>query len=246
MLNFILFILLAIVYLSIPKSTSFFKFIHLKKHLFMITLIAIMISIVIFSSSCYMVAKDAFMLWVNNVIPSLLPFFICIDLLKHTSFIKIIGKLLTPIMKPLFGVPGSGAFAIAMGITSGYPTGAKVSAELYSKNECNKTEAERLLAFTNTSGPLFIIGAVGIGLFQSHQIGLLLLLTHFLASLTVGLIFRKYSSNPIKTSGGIIPQNSEKIKKSSKISANYENLNSKNIGYNTINRRLYCIFCSFG
>lgn len=58
--------------------------------------------------------------------------------------------------------PGSGAFALAMGITSGYPVGAKVASDLYKDNLCSKIEAERLIAFTNSSGPLFVIGAIGV------------------------------------------------------------------------------------
>ncbi len=143
------------------------------------------------------------MLWVNNVIPSLLPFFICIELLKSTNFIQILGKFLTPIMRPLFNVPGSGAFALAMGITSGYPVGAKVASDLYKDNQCSKEEAERLIAFTNSSGPLFVIGAIGIGMFADEKVGLLLLLTHFLASITVGIIFRFYKRH---STSNIIPQ----------------------------------------
>ena len=88
--------------------------------------------------------------------------------------------------------PVHGAFALAMGITSGYPVGAKVASDLYIKNLCTKTEAERLLAFTNSSGPLFIIGAVGTGMFFDSKVGLLLFLTHFLASISVGILFRFY------------------------------------------------------
>lgn len=106
-------------------------------------------------------------------------------------------------MRPLFNVPGVGAFALSMGITSGYPVGAKVASDLYKDKLCTKEEAERLIAFTNSSGPLFIIGAIGIGMFENQKIGLLLLLTHFLASLTVGLLFKFYKYH--KTSN-IIPQ----------------------------------------
>ncbi len=105
---------------------------------------------------------------------------------------QIIGKFLTPLMRPIFNVPGVGAFALAMGITSGYPVGAKVASDLYKDKLCTKEEAERLISFTNSSGPLFIIGAIGIGMFDDKKVGLLLLLTHFIASLSVGIIFRFY------------------------------------------------------
>lgn len=52
-----------------------------------------------------------------------------------------------------------------MGIISGYPVGAKIVTEFRKNGDCTKAEAERLLSFTNNSGPLFIIGTVGITMF---------------------------------------------------------------------------------
>ena len=82
-----------------------------------------------------------------------------------------------------------------MGIISGYPTGAKIIVNLKNEGLCTKEEAERMLAFTNNSGPLFILGTVGISLFGNSMIGFLLLLTHILACLSVGIIFRFWKSN---------------------------------------------------
>lgn len=45
-----------------------------------------------------------------------------------------------------------------------------------------------MLAFTNNSGPLFIISTVGVTLFRNTSIGILLLITHILSSITVGII----------------------------------------------------------
>ena len=124
----------------------------------------------------------------------------------------IVGNFLNPIMRPIFNVPGTGAFALAMGITSGYPVGAKVASDLYQDKLCTKEEAERLVAFTNSSGPLFIIGAIGIGMFNDEKIGLLLFLTHFLASLTVGILFRFYKKNSTKSIITQVSINSNSIK----------------------------------
>lgn len=46
-----------------------------------------------------------------------------------------------------------------------------------------------MLAFTNNSSPLFIIGTVGISLFGDIKIGIILFITHILSCLSVGLIF---------------------------------------------------------
>lgn len=45
-----------------------------------------------------------------------------------------------------------------------------------------------MLSFTNNSGPLFIIGTVGVTLFGNSTIGFLLLITHILSCITVGII----------------------------------------------------------
>ena len=73
-------------------------------------------------------------------------------------------------MRPVFNVPGEGIFALLMGSISGYPIGAKTVSNLKSQGIINSIESERLIAFTNNSGPLFILGTVGISLFHSIKI----------------------------------------------------------------------------
>lgn len=113
----------------------------------------------------------------------------------HTNIVTFCGKLLNGFMKPLFNVSGKGSFAFIMGIISGYPVGAKIACEFRKNNICSKEECERLLSFTNNSGPLFIIATVGISMFGSSIIGLLLFITHILSCITVGIIFRFWHSN---------------------------------------------------
>lgn len=88
---------------------------------------------------------------------------------------------------------GEGSYAFIMGIISGYPVGAKIINKFIEEGTCTKKEAERMLAFTNNSGPLFIIGTVGISLFGDTKIGIILFTTHILACLTVGLLFGFFS-----------------------------------------------------
>ncbi len=151
--------------------------------------------LLIFSNANLSSAKTGLALWANSVVPSLLPFFIATELLGYTNVISILGKLLNKFMRPIFNVPGEGAFPFIMGIISGYPMGAKIVSNLKSQGICTTEEAERLLAFTNNSGPLFIIGTVGVGLFKDTSTGILLFITHILACLTVGFLFRFWKSS---------------------------------------------------
>jgi sporulation integral membrane protein YlbJ len=98
-----------------------------------------------------------------------------------------------------------------MGIISGYPVGAKIVGNFKENNMCTEEECERLLAYTNNSGPLFIIGTVGISLFSNSTIGFLLLLTHLLACLTVGIIFRFWKCNFTGTSSNYYISNKKDV-----------------------------------
>lgn len=169
----------------------------IKQLIFPLILITFIICLIMFSNSNLSSAKNGLVLWANSVIPVLFPFFVATELLSHTNFTYYLGKFLNRFMKPLFNVRGEGSFAFIMGIISGYPIGAKIAANFRENNICSKEECERLLSFTNNSGPLFIIGTVGISMFGNSTIGFLLLITHLLASLTVGVIFRfwKYNVN---------------------------------------------------
>lgn len=181
---------------EINKSKPKFIFLSIRRNILPAIFCIFTVCLVIFSKSNLVAAKDGLFLWANNIVPSLLPFFIATELLSYTNVVSKFGKILNPIMRPLFHVPGIGSYALLMGIISGYPTGAKIVVNLRNEGLCTKEQAERMIAFSNNSGPLFILGTVGINLFGNSTIGFLLLFTHILACLSVGIIFRfwKYTN----------------------------------------------------
>lgn len=178
------------------KSVHIFS-VRLKNCIIPLIFVLFTLFLVIFSNKNLIAAKNGLKLFANAVVPSLLPFFIATELLSYTNIVYYLGNVLNRFMRPLFNVPGIGAFAFIMGIISGYPTGAKIVTNFRNDNLCTKEEAERMLAFTNNSGPLFIIGTVGISLFGDTRTGILLFITHILACISVGIIFRfwKYNSS---------------------------------------------------
>lgn len=124
------------------------------------------------------------------IIPSLLPFFVLAEILLGIGIVRGFGVLLEPLMRPLFSVPGVGAFALSMGLAAGYPMDAVITARFRETNQCTRIEGERLLAFTNTADPLFMFGAVAVGMFKSPEIGGLLAAAHYVSSFLVGFIFK--------------------------------------------------------
>ncbi|MCY0876625.1 MAG: sporulation integral membrane protein YlbJ [Firmicutes bacterium] len=126
------------------------------------------------------------------VFPSLLPFFILSELLLGLGVVNALGVVLEPLMRPLFSVPGVGAFALSMGLAAGYPMDAVITARFRKNGLCSRIEGERLLAFTNTADPLFMFGAVAVGMFGYPALGALLAVAHYISSFIVGLTFKLY------------------------------------------------------
>lgn len=146
-------------------------------------------------------AREGLRLCGNVMIPSLFPFFVLSSLAVELGLSRYLGQLLEAVMRPLFRVNGSCASALALGLLGGYPVGAKTAFALCQNGQCTKTETERLLAFCNNSGPAFILGVVGAGVFGSGTVGLLLYLIHITAALLVGLLFRFYKPKEPPTPG---------------------------------------------
>lgn len=164
-----------------------------KSYLFALLAVTITIFIVIFPEPSFKAALNGLKVWWEIVFPALLPFFIMAEILMGLGVVHFMGALLEPLMQPLFKVPGAGAFAMAMGLASGYPIGAKITGNLRRRGLCSRVEGERLVSFTNTADPLFMIGAVAVGMFGNPRLGIVLALAHYISALLVGLTLRFYS-----------------------------------------------------
>ena len=58
-------------------------------------------------------ARDAMLLCAQTLIPSLFPFFVLSSLLIACGASELLSALLSPLMRPLFGLSGTGAAASA-------------------------------------------------------------------------------------------------------------------------------------
>ena len=125
------------------------------------------------------------------ILPSLFPFFVLSSYCTALGLPGLLGHFLAPFAVRLYGISGAGASALFVGLTGGYPAGAACIADMEKNGTVTAAEAERLLAFCNNSGPAFLVGAVGVGVFRSIRAGLLLYAVHIAAALLTGLFFRR-------------------------------------------------------
>ncbi len=161
----------------------------MKKTLPLLSIAALFAALVFRSAQAAEGARQAMAVCAMTLVPSLLPFFALANLLSALGLPELLGTLLGGAAERLFRVSPAGAQAFFLGLAGGYPLGASVTADLRRSGRISRSEAERLLAFCNNSGPAFILGAAG-GVFRSPRAGLLLYVSHVLAAIAVGVLLR--------------------------------------------------------
>ena len=157
-----------------------------------LTALLLLISILAFPKEAYKAALSGLDVFLHSVFPALLPFFIASEIMAGLGVVDFLSVLLDPVMGPLFRCPGCSSFIWIMSITSGYPTGARLVSLFRKQKKITVDEAQRVLSFCSTSGPLFLVGAVAVGMLNSPESGTILLLSHFSAAILIGLAFRFY------------------------------------------------------
>lgn len=177
----------------------------------LLTLLAGLAALVLFPQDYVSAATGGLNLCLTVVIPSLFPFFVLSALAVQLDVTKPFNRALATVMTPLFRVGGACAPALVLGLIGGYPVGAKTAVMLYENKACSKAEAERLLCFCNNSGPAFIFGVIGAGIFSSTAVGLLLYISHALSAIIVGILFRYLAPTPY-TSVPQLPQFVQKVR----------------------------------
>ncbi len=163
----------------------------MKNRLAVITALCALTVMVCCPSQALASARYGLDLCARVIVPSLLPFFVVTSLLSELGLPRHLGRRLTPIMSELFGVSGAGCAAFILGVTGGYPLGAAAVADMRAKGDISREEGENLLAFCNNSGPAFIIGAAGIGVFGSSGAGLLMYFSHIAAAVMAGALLTR-------------------------------------------------------
>ncbi len=133
----------------------------------------------------------AFEICTQVILPSLLPFFFISGIVSALGIPETLASVAHRPLSKLFGLSGYACAPMLLGFLGGYPVGAAALAELVKEEKLSSLEAEKLLPICNNTGPAFIIGAVGGGIFSSAKVGILLYIAHISSALLLALLFRE-------------------------------------------------------
>lgn len=130
-----------------------------------------------------------FKICVFNILPTLFPFFILSDLWNSVIRLRK-DSIAAKCFESLFGINGEGMSSFVLGSLCGFPLGIKSATEKYKDGLIDKEELEALSAISNNPSFAFVISGVGMGLFSSFKIGIILYFSVLLSASAVGFIFK--------------------------------------------------------
>ena len=177
------------------KKSKFFKNENLLDVIFTILTFLIMIIIIINPKKYTSGTISGLKLFFYSVLPGLLPFMLLTKIITELGIVEKFFSKFDKLTFFLFGTPGISLYVLFMSILSGYPIGAKIISDLYSKNIISSSDAKKMSIFCTTSGPIFVIGSVGTIMFGSYRIGLILYFSHILSSILLGIICHIFDKN---------------------------------------------------
>ncbi len=183
----------------------------INRKLILILVITIILGAIVINPEVYITScLNGIMVWATVVLPALLPFMFFTKTLTELGVADILASKFKLFPK-IFKVPSLAIYVFILSILSGYPVGAKIVADLYESGAISKEEAYKITTFTSNSGPMFILGSVGIGMLTSRNLGIIILISHILGALINGLIYRNHKENSTEINKKIIEKNNLSI-----------------------------------
>lgn len=181
----------------------------MKKSIFRIVSIIVLLLLLIKSNMAYEGAKNGLILWSQVVVPTLLPFMICSNVIVSLDAIHLLTFPFQFLLKSMMKLSKAGSYVLVSGILCGFPMGAKTCSEFLTSEKITKKEGQYLLSICNHPSPMFLLGYVAVRL--PEQISLLsFLLAVYLPTLLIAWLARTiYGIKDISPS--LSPGEKEKI-----------------------------------
>lgn len=166
------------------------------KPILQILCLGLSVSMILLGEKIRKYVYDGLVFSFSTIIPTLFPFFILSDLWSSVCDFTEDGRI-SKLFNRLFGISGQGIVAFFLGCICGFPIGVKLASELYEDQIITEDEAERLYGFANNPSVAFVISGIGVGIYGSLKIGLLLYLSIITSAFLVGILFKR--NLPINT-----------------------------------------------
>lgn len=139
---------------------------------------------IVYAKTCL----NALSVWTFNILPVLFPFFILTRMIVNLDSFS--NNKLDKFFNKIYHSPSGSLNTLFLSTLSGYPMGAKLICSMHENQKITNNDAKKMMSFCSVSGPMFMLGTVGLSMLHSFKAGLIILISNIVASLLNGLIYR--------------------------------------------------------
>ena len=159
----------------------------LKYIILTLILIIFILNIKIVINSTY----EASLLFFKKVFITIFPFVILCDFLIYFNYHIFIKGIFGKIINKIFNIDSNTSIIFILSIFSSHPSNAIYIKNLLDNKIIDIKVANRILIYTYFPSIAFVIGVIGVSLYNSFKIGLMLWIICFINNILIGLFLRK-------------------------------------------------------
>lgn len=163
----------------------------MKKSVFRLLSVAALILLLLQPATAFEGARNGLVLWGSVVVPTLLPFMICSNVIVALNAIHILVFPVKRLLHQFLCLSDAGSYTFISGLLCGYPMGARNCSDFMDNKRISEKEGKYLLAICNHPSPMFLLGYAASGLPASVPVWLLLV-SIYLPILPIAWAAQKY------------------------------------------------------
>ena len=163
----------------------------------------------IYIEPCKEAAVSSLIFFTKSIFPSLFPFCVITSVLIETNFSECLGKYAAKLSPKAINIPTKAFGIIILGSFAGFPTGAKLTAQMYSKGEISKNQAEIICSMSNIPSFIFMTSIIGKSILNNYLYGLIMWIIILFSSVFVNVFYKKekiYIATVVKKKRDNIPR----------------------------------------
>lgn len=130
----------------------------MKKSFFRFCSVAVLCVLLLSPAMAAQGAKNGLVLWATVVLPTLLPFMICSNVIVALDAIHLLTLPFRAVLRYILKLSEAGSYILVSGLLCGYPMGARSCSDFLDGERIAPAEARYLLSICNHPSPMFLLG----------------------------------------------------------------------------------------
>lgn len=145
--------------------------------------------------------KESSILFFEKIFISVFPFIILCDILIYFDYHIFLKDTVGKLISKIFNIDPNVSIIFILSILTSHPANALYIKNMLDNDEIDLKSANRILAYTYFPSLAFVIGTIGINMFNSFNIGIIIYLSCLFFNFCIGIFLRgekiSYSSKSI-------------------------------------------------